>query len=69
MNTTLVDNANYALNLYDCNAISEIELEGKLETLIKKEYPTASPNYINHIKSKLLVVDITYSPKVKIELD
>lgn len=69
MNTTLVDNANYALNLYDCNAISETELEGKLETLIKKEYPTASTSYINHVKSKLLVVDISYGPRVKIDLD
>ena len=69
MNTTLVDNANDVLNLYDCNAISEIELENKLETLIKKEYPTASKGYINHVKSKLLVVDISYGPKVKIDFD
>lgn len=69
MNTTLVDKANDVLNLYDCNAISETELEGKLETLIKKEYPTASKSYINHVKSKLLVVDITYGPKVKIDFD
>lgn len=69
MNTTLVDKANDVLNLYDCNAISETELEGKLETLIKKEYPTASKSDINHVKSKLLVVDITYGPKVKIDFD
>lgn len=69
MNTTLVDKANDVLNLYDCNAISQIELESKLETLIKKEYPTASKSYINHVKSKLLVVDIAYGPKVKIDFD